>query len=330
MRKRWNGVKLISLVLLGVLTIGWAGFSIVSHELNSGKKKTIIFVPKTIDTTIEFWQVMRQGVASAAKEFDAEVEVMGTRAEVDVDEQIALLQEAIKKKPEAIILAATDYNRVVPVAKEIVAAGIKLITVDSGLNGGISTSFIGTDNTDAGRRTAEILHTHVDSHAEIAVINFVKESATAMERESGALEILRRYGNYTVLGPFYSNGSVQTAYDIASSLLKTQPNLKAIIGLNEPTVFGIGKAIQDLKMKSQVFAVGIDSSMGEIRMLEDGVLLATVIQKPFNMGYSAVKTAVEVIDGKRVSPRIDTGSKVITKENMYSNENQKLLFPFVE
>ncbi|WP_018754600.1 substrate-binding domain-containing protein [Paenibacillus terrigena] len=329
MRRGWTRIRLISVVLLGVIAMGWVGFRIVSHELGSGQK-TIIYVPKAIDPTIEFWQVMRQGVASAAKEFDAEIEVMGTRAEVDVDEQIALLQEAIKKKPKAIILAATDYNRIVPVAKEIVAAGITLITVDSGLNGGISKSFIGTDNTDAGRRTAEILRTHVDSHAEIAVINFVKESATAMERESGALEILHRYGNYTLLGPYYSNGSVQTSYDIAKSLLKTKPNLKAIIGLNEPTTYGIGKAIQDLKMQSQVVAVGIDSSMGEIRMLEDGVLLATVIQKPFNMGYSAVKTAVEAIDGKRVSPRIDTGSKVITKENMYSSENQKLLFPFVE
>ena len=329
MRRRWTRARLISVVLLGIITMGWAGFSIVSHELSSGKKK-IIYVPKTIDPTIEFWQVMRQGVASAAKEFDAEVEVMGTKAEVDVDEQIVLLQEAIKKKPHAIILAATDYNRIVPVAKEIVAAGITLITVDSGLNGGISKSFIGTDNIAAGRRTAEILRTHVDSHAEIAVINFVKESATAMERESGALEILRRYGNYTVLGPYYSNGSVQASYDIARALLETKPNLKAIIGLNEPTTFGIGKAIQNLKMKSQVVAVGIDSSMGEIRMLEDGVLLATVIQKPFNMGYSAVKTAVEAMEGKRVSPHIDTGSKVITKENMYSSENQKLLFPFVE
>jgi len=43
-----------------------------------------------------------------------------------------------------------------------------------------------------------------------------------------------------------------------------------------------------------------------------------------------VKTALQVYNGESVKASIDTGSEVITKENMYTRENQKLLFPFVE
>jgi ribose transport system substrate-binding protein len=70
--------------------------------------------------------------------------------------------------------------------------------------------------------------------------------------------------------------------------------------------------------------------MKEIAFLEEGVLQAIVVQKPFNMGYLAIKTAWEASNGKSVPPRIDTGAEVITPGTMFTKENQKLLFPFVE
>src|SRR4029453_11770550 len=88
------------------------------------KKPHFLFVPKTTDAQVEFWEVMRQGVNMAAEEFGVEGEGAGMPSESDIDGQIALLEQAIIDKPQAIILAATDYNKVAPVAKRIVDAGI--------------------------------------------------------------------------------------------------------------------------------------------------------------------------------------------------------------
>lgn len=43
-----------------------------------------------------------------------------------------------------------------------------------------------------------------------------------------------------------------------------------------------------------------------------------------------MKTALEVVSGHKVAPVMDTGSEFITKENMYTSENEKLMFPFIE
>ena len=64
--------------------------------------------------------------------------------------------------------------------------------------------------------------------------------------------------------------------------------------------------------------------------MEAGVYEALAIQKPFNMGYLGVETAVRAARGERVEENIDSGSELITKENMYTEENQKLLFPVAE
>ena len=48
------------------------------------------------------------------------------------------------------------------------------------------------------------------------------------------------------------------------------------------------------------------------------------------MGYLSIKTAIELLRGKSVKKRIDTGSSLITLDNMYTQENQKLLFPLIK
>ena len=74
--------------------------------------------------------------------------------------------------------------------------------------------------------------------------------------------------------------------------------------------------------------VGFDSSIEEIQLLEKGVFQAIIIQKPVNMGYLGVEQAINVLTGKKVEKSLDSGSKLITKENLYEEENQRLLYPF--
>lgn len=329
MSSLWSKIGLSALLLFFIIALGWVGYRMFTNELDP-KVRTIIYVPKTIDTSIEFWEVMKQGVATAAKEFGADVHTIGTDTELDVDKQIQLLEQAIEEKPDAIILAATDYYRLVPVAEQIKAAGITLITVDSGLNGGVSESFIATDNYEAGRKAAQELIENIHSDDQVAIMNFVPGSATAIEREKGVRDALSQNGVDHVHDTLYSNGSSQKAYQLTVELLKNQPQLKGIIGLNEPSTLGAGLAIMDLGLKSKVKLVGFDNSSSEVHLLEKEIMLGTVIQKPFTMGYLAVKTALEVVSGHKVDSVMDTGSEFITKENMYTSENEKLMFPFIE
>ncbi|WP_340003413.1 substrate-binding domain-containing protein [Paenibacillus sp. FSL K6-0276] len=325
----WSKIGLSALLLFFIVALGWVGYRMFTNELGT-KVRTIIYVPKTIDSSIEFWEVMKQGVATAAKEFGADVHMVGTDTELDVDKQIQLLEQAIQEKPDAIILAATDYYRLVPIAEQIKAAGITLITVDSGLNGGVSESFIATDNYEAGRKAGQELIKNIHSDDQVAIINFVQGSATAIEREKGVRDALSQNGVNHVHDTLYSNGSSRKAYQLTIDLLKNQPQLKGIIGLNEPSTLGAGLAIMDMGLKSKVKLVGFDNSSSEVQLLEKEIMLGTVIQKPFTMGYLAVKTALEVVSGNKVDPIMDTGSEFITKENMYTSENEKLMFPFIE
>lgn len=299
-------------------------------DKETNKKANILVVVKAIDFHMEFWDTVYAGIDAAAKEFDVKVEITGSRTEKDIEEQIQILENAVKNKPDAIILAADDYYALVPVVQSIKKTSIKLITLDSGLNSDLPDCFIATDNIEAGRKAGERLSQLLDHNSKIAIISHVEGSATAIEREQGVRKGLSKGLSENIIGVYYSNAVQEKAYEITKQLVAENSDLKAIVGLNESSTVGTAKAINDLGLKGKVKLVGFDSSLSEVDFIEKGTIQATVVQKPFNMGYLGIKTAVQALKGEKVSKKIDTGSELITKDNIYTEENQKLLFPFVQ
>lgn len=321
-QKRWMTLVIV-LAITALVLIVWP-------QLSRPDRLDITVIIKSIDPTVEFWQVLIDGVYEAAQEFDANVQVLGTKYETDVEEQIALVEQVITERPDVIVLAANDYDRLVPVANKIRSKGIKLIIVDSGINSNSALSIVSTDNVSAGNKAGQAILDQMDDSATIAIMSYVKNAASTLDREKGVREVLSGYSNIKLLETFYVDGSERNAYLKVIELLQEQPNLYGIVGLNEPTTVGAGKAIKAMKKEGSVKLIGFDSSINEIKLLEEGIMRATVIQRPFQMGYLSIKTAVEAAEGKKVPQTIDTGSLIITKTNMYEEENQKLLFPFVD
>lgn len=76
---------------------------------------------------------------------------------------------------------------------------------------------------------------------------------------------------------------------------------------------------------------GVDDylcTVEEADYMEQGILDVAVLQNPYLMGYFSVETAYNVLTGKRVERNIHTEVYVIDKENMFSEEYQRLIFPF--
>lgn len=321
MRLRYILLLLIPVFILGYIALQWS-------KEEPGPKRIIVGV-KALDE-IEFWRVLIEGVNTASREFGVDVSVVGPSQEIEVDLQIQLLEEAVKQKPDAIVLAAGDYNRLVPVAESIRKAGIPLIMIDSAVNGDYAQSLIATDNVNAGQKAGKELSSRLPELAKVAIISFVQGTSTQIEREQGVRSILEQRGGTEIVGTYYSEGKEERAYDITKKLLLERPDLNGIVGLNEPSTVGAGRAIRELGLVGKVKLVGFDSSVKEVKLLEEGVLQSTIVQKPFNIGYLGIKTAVSIIEGDKMPPYIYTDSVIINKDNMYTEENQKLLFPFVE
>ncbi|QEN09523.1 hypothetical protein EXM22_16605 [Oceanispirochaeta crateris] len=289
------------------------------------KKYEVVLVMKTTERISEFWVILEKGAIQAAEDLGIHIEITGADLEDNIQQQIDIMDQVIDSAPDAIILAATDYQLLGPSAARAREQSIALLTVDSFIASDHSQCEIGTANVGAGEKLGRHMSSLLQEGDTLAIISFVRDSSPAIEREKGFRSALG--DDFNILDTIYTNNNIELGYTETKRLIKEYPHLKAVVALNENSALGTFRAIKESDRAGDLIFMTFDSDLELIQGLEDGLIDATLVQKPYNMGYLAVQNAYDLIRGKSVPPSIDTGSELITRENMYDIKNQKLLFP---
>ncbi|MDO5422123.1 MAG: substrate-binding domain-containing protein [Eubacteriales bacterium] len=289
----------------------------------------MVCIPKVIDEKNDFWMSLLEGTRMAADEYGVELTIIAGKTENDDQGQIEKIQEAIEMKPDVILLTPTSYTEITDAAKEIKEAGIQLVLVDSMLDEHVEDALVCTDNFEAGMKMGEFLRSILETEPVIGIVAHVEGSSTAMERVEGFRAGLGEYEN-CIVDTVYGNSDYDKSSEVTRQMLEEHPDINVIVGMNEYSAVGAARAVKDAGLEEQIQMIGFDNSLEEIQYLEENLFQGIVIQKPFNMGYLGVEKAVELLRGEKVSKTVDSGSELITTENMYEMENQKLLFPFLD
>lgn len=328
---------IVAAILFGAIVFAFSRFGVMEEiGRQAGRAfrprghENVYVILKAMKQNIEFWQVVRAGISVAATEFDVQPKIVGPDMEKDVDQEIRIMAEVIQKKPDAILLAASDYNRLVPLAEKAAAEGVTIVTLDSALNSTVPVSFVATDNVAAGRKAGAEIDRIVPADKPIAIVSHIQGVATAIDREKGVRDAMQFDGRKEPIATIYTEDDPDITYRLARKLLSDYPDLGGIVALNEVTTLGVSRALKDAGAAGRVRLVGFDNSQEEIQDLEKGVLDALVVQRPFNMGYIGIKTLVLAMRGDRVPKEILTESVLVRANDMFTPENQKLLFPLLQ
>lgn len=167
------------------------------------------------------------------------------------------------------------------------------------------------------------------NRAKIALISFSLGSFNAKQREEGLLSVISKYPDIKIAYKKYCGSDTSLAYNITKNILLKDPNIDAIVALNDIASEGAALAVDELELKDKIKVIAFDSNMQEINFLEKGVIDSLIIENPFSIGYLGVKFAVDAMEGQKVPEKYFIQTKVIDKNNMYLMENQRMLFPFV-
>lgn len=326
--KKFNlTILLLSTVVL-IIAISFFMFSRLDEQ--QVVKDEVYIVIKTTSENINFWGNVINGAEVAATELGVDVKVRGPEREINIEEQIQIMNEIIDKKPQAIAIAAVDYNALADVCEKAIDNDIVVVTYDSDAAMNRIHSFVATNNINASKRIGHELATLIDGDGTVAIVSHVEGASTAFERIEGFKQGVKPFGYVEVIeSVYYTDNRWDKAYDSAMAIIESYPDIAAIYATNEVTLHGVGEAIKDSGYEDDILVVGFDMSQKIALLIEEGAIDATMVQKPFNMGYTAVKEALEVLGGKEPEV-VDTGAVLIYKENMFLPENQKLIVPNVD
>ena len=265
----------------------------------------------TMDSIDQHWITLKEGAEKAASELGVELVFMAPNTKDDA-QQIEQVNNAVAGGCNAIIVAANGPDAISSALNEAIAAGVKIVYVDSPANVPAEATF-STDNTAAGKTAGQ---TMIDALTEkgvtsgkIGIVNVNAATASTVAREAGFREAFEGT-DFELLETQYGEGDAAKSQSIAENYI-TQ-GVVGIFGCNEGSTNGAGNAVK--AAGADIVCVGFDKSDAILGLIEDGYILATMAQNPDVMGYEGVKAAVDALNGKDLGGAVtDTGVSVLTK-----------------
>ena len=321
-RKKWMSICLVVCLIGGIGGAAW-----YRQKKIEERRMSLVYIPKVEDSTNDFWKALILGTKMAAKEYNADIEIKAPTEENDVERQNELLKEAISEEPDAILFSPSSFTESNDLLKEAKEKGIRISFIDSYTEEKVQDLTVATDNLEAGEKLGKFAATLLDPDDQIAIVAHVKGVSTAVEREEGFRKGLGDLAK-NIVEVVYCDSQYEKSRKLTQELMEKYPNLKMVAGMNEYSSVGAARAVKAAGAKDRIQVVGVDSSQEAVQLMENGVFKGLVVQKAFKMGYIGVKETILMLRGKSYEKDINSGCELVTPDNMYDSEIEKLLFPF--
>jgi len=278
---------------------------------------------------LPYWQTAVAGFNRAAAQYGVTAKVAGPDTH-DVQAELAALQKAIATKPSGILISATDPAVVQPGINAAISAGIPVITMDSDAPGSSRLYFIGTNNLEAGRLGGRRIVAKTGGRGNVAFFTIAGQH-NMDERLKGFEDVFSGYPNLKIAEVFDTKGDARNAFDRAQQLIvQTGPKkIDAFVCLDSAS----GKQVADIVKRNQATdreVLAWDIDQGTLDDINAGLIDATVVQRPFTMGYVGLKALDEAFhyppkqlskdyaqDAFSIYPVfVDTGTSLVDKNNV--------------
>jgi ribose transport system substrate-binding protein len=298
--KRW--IILIACSIFIAAVIGCA------FKFPKKSKPKVVVVLK--DSNNQYWKIVKAGAEKAFNDFGIDGKVLAPEFTYPVVNQINILEQVLKEKPNALIFAASQPSIAIPVLKKYKKNHIPVLLVDSAVDWDDQTAYIGTDNPMLGKKAGELLGSMLQPSDKVVLIGGSDPVYT--DRIKGAKEVLEAVG-IEVLEKQLGYDEMGKVKSIMENILQHNPEVKGVFAANDLMALDVLKVITQKDLKITV--IGADGIINMLQNVETGDLISTVAQNPYDMGYISVENALKAIKGEKVQKKIDTGVDIISKDN---------------
>ncbi|CDZ49653.1 sugar ABC transporter substrate-binding protein [Neorhizobium galegae] len=257
-----------------------------------------------------FWSVVKNGVEKAAKDTGVKVQFRSPET-FDMVQMGQMIDAAVNQDPDGLVVSIPDGDALGPAIKRAVAAGIPVISMNSGSDVAHKLGallHVGQSEFDAGKIAGQKL-------AELG-----GKKAICVNQEVGNVSLDLRcagfkegFGKAVKVLPT-SNDPAEVEAKVRAAL-ESDPDLNVILALNaslvgEPSV----KAAQAVG-RNGVLISTFDLSAGFLKFIADGKAAFAIDQQQFLQGYLPVAfLALNAQYGLVPGGDVPSGPNLVTKE----------------
>ncbi|MBR6159251.1 MAG: substrate-binding domain-containing protein [Lachnospiraceae bacterium] len=319
--RRYKGLLVIAallMILLGLVVFQTKGMRTTRAE----ERKRISLIVYGDDT--ERWESLRQGAGLVCKQNNADLSLLTMLSEDDVAEQNEIIDREIEDGADALIVAACNSEGI---RDHIAGIGSKVpvVYVESLVSDNNEIS-IAPDDYNMG---LDLGRSIVENESDIVTVAIISENTdrdSVSLREKGLREAIDgKVGKILEWKRDEKNRNAQTRMFIQKAIVSEATDV--IVTFDNSATDALLDALTNLNKKSKVYS--ISTSNKSVYSLYKGEIKTLEYSNEFSMGYLAAMHAIDGSYAEKKHPDETIDYRIVRKENMYDEDNQELLFPFV-
>ncbi|PID56276.1 LacI family transcriptional regulator [candidate division KSB3 bacterium] len=284
--------------LIVLMTLVMAGISGLASSA-SAKDFEMVYIPKLVG--IPWFNEQEKGLKDYAAEAGGlKVTVVGA-PDPDPASQARILEDAIAKKPDCIMVVPNDTASLEPIMKKGMDAGI-LMMAQEGMsmhNMVADVEFMIIDGV--GKTMAEGLIKAVGPKGGYAIM----VGSLTVEMHNLWADAVVKYldENYPdmkqVTSRVEGSESVEKAHDKTLELVKAYPELVGIVYIGSLGGIGGAQAVEEKGLEDRLAVIAMSLPSQAQPYLEDGYMKACFIGHPYKIGKDSAYIAKQLLDGVR-------------------------------
>ena len=321
-RKMSKQKKRIFVIFIGIAIILF--LFILDFLLRRDIREVIYNIAYISDTRkSEDIKVIAEGISQAAKDMRVEVKSYVLANNNEVEAQIELIKKEVKGKVDAILLNPTDSNKLSETIKKAYK-DVPIVLINSAITGFDSIPIISCDNEEVGKEIADEIIRNGNTRNNIGIIVTNKNKSNLQDMYRGFLsEISYSKNNCKELN---IGENINTYSQQINSFIKSE-NIDVLVTFERDILEELAQIKKENKLELELYGMGRTNKI--LSYLEEDIINSVAVQNEFNLGYLGVKIAVDKLNNKDTSSKTIDFS-IINKSNMYWDDNQKILFPFIK
>lgn len=234
---------------------------------------------------------------------------------MDVAKQINQIEDLITQGIDAIYLNPVDWEGIRPALVALKDAGIPIINFDTEVKDmEYVTAYAGSDNKNAGYVCGADLVKRFPNGGNIVVLDSPTMNSIN-DRIAGFMEAIKGKG-FTIVAQQDAKGDLPTSMRITEDILQAHPDIKAIMGGNDPTALGALAACKAAN-RTDILIYGVDGSPeAKAEIASGSQFVGSGAQSPISIGVESVKLAYKVLNGEAYEERIPVRTFLINADNV--------------
>ncbi|MDA8697267.1 sugar ABC transporter substrate-binding protein [Rhodopirellula sp.] len=250
----------------------------------------------------EFFATMEKGAREhQAENQNYELICNGIKDETDLARQVALVNEMVASKVDAIVIAPADSKALIPSLRRAMKAGVVVVNIDNQLDKtvmekeSVNIPFVGPDNRAGAKMVGNYLASQLNPGDKVAILEGKTSAYNGIQRRLG-FEDAAKENNLKIVSSQSADWETDKANTITSSMLREFPDIKAILASNDSMALGAVAAIKSSGRANEIKVIGFDNISAMKKLLENGTVLATADQHASELAVFGIEIAIKLLE----------------------------------